>query len=240
MIGAALRVLFIYFCAGVVVSEQQKGWSELFRVNLLEGNHKPSIPIFVLIGMWAKVDRATASVINCDHAFRCVCFQVSSACNIWYSLRSSRGGFRWPSIAISFILSLHTAWDVPQTKQVIALRLQRTIRRYVWSFIVAGVILQIFQASRWVKAPSVQLDLQRSILWLVLVTISVLRLWRAKVFNSLEHISDRPVWRCTGPWIAKIPFTYHRDCAWYCLVECLSLPASHHVAAFELHSIQSS
>ncbi|GAM75680.1 cdc6-related protein [Vibrio ishigakensis] len=56
------------------------------------------------------------------------------------------------SIAISFILEFAYRNSRSSSKEIVALRLS-TIRWYVWSFIVVGVILQIPTAQS-VKAPS--------------------------------------------------------------------------------------
>ncbi len=75
---------------------------------------------------------------------------------------------------------------------MIALRLS-TIRRYVWSAIVAGVILQI--SIRTLGKGTIYSWIYSALFfWFVLVTLSVLRLWRKKVFEVAEKLSDRPVW----------------------------------------------
>ncbi|POB70983.1 AAA family ATPase, partial [Vibrio vulnificus] len=96
------------------------------------------------------------------------------------------------SIAISFILEFAYRNSRSSNKKVVALRLS-TIRRYVWSAIVAGVILQI--SVRTLGKGTIYYWIYSALyFWFVLVTISVLRLWRATVFDVVDRLSERPVW----------------------------------------------
>ncbi|KFK52585.1 ATPase AAA, partial [Vibrio vulnificus] len=96
------------------------------------------------------------------------------------------------SIAISFILEFSYRNSRSSSKDVVALRLA-TIRRYVWSAIVAGVILQI--SVRTLGKGTIYYWIYSALyFWFVLVTVSVLRLWRKKVFEVVDRITERPVW----------------------------------------------
>ncbi|PMJ92104.1 AAA family ATPase [Vibrio sp. 10N.261.55.A7] len=96
------------------------------------------------------------------------------------------------SIAISFVLEFVFRNSRRSSPEMIALRLS-TVQRIVWSVISAGVILQISlrtlgQATiyNWIYSAIV--------LWFVLVSISVLRLWREPVFNTVSTLSEKPAW----------------------------------------------
>ncbi|KZX67661.1 AAA family ATPase [Vibrio sp. HI00D65] len=188
VIGAALKVLFIYFALSWWLTNSKR-MIELFRVNRLEA--KPSPPFLIrLIWYVSRADRAIAWLIAITLSLRVLSSIPSLQHLIFLEI------FTWwilgGSIAISFILEFAYRMGRTSNQEVIALRLS-TIRRYVWSFIVAGVILQISSITLG-KGTIYSWIYSVLFFWFVLVTISVLRLWRAKVFNSLEHISDRPVW----------------------------------------------
>ncbi|EGU30620.1 AAA family ATPase [Vibrio scophthalmi] len=188
VIWAAFKVLFIYF--GLVWwLANSKRLIDLFRVSQLENNNKP--PFWVRI-VWyiSRAHRAIAWLIAITLSLR-VLSQIPSLQHLifleiftWWVL----GG----SIAISFILEFAYRNSRTSSRAVIALRLS-TIRRYVWSIIIAGVIMQI--SIRTLGKGTIYSWIYSALFfWFVLVTISILRLWREKVFESLNDYSDRPVW----------------------------------------------
>ncbi|WP_454441452.1 ATP-binding protein [Vibrio bathopelagicus] len=188
VIWASLKVLFIYFALVWWLSNSTR-LIELFRVNFLEAKQNP--PFLVrLIWYVSRAHRAIAWLIAITISLRILSSIPSLQHLIFLEI------FTWwilgGSIAISFILEFAFRISRTSNKEVIALRLS-TIRRYVWSFIVAGVILQI--SIRTLGKGTIYSWIYSALFfWFVLVTISVLRLWRAKVFDALHHISDRPVW----------------------------------------------
>lgn len=138
VIWAATKVLFIYF--GLVWwLANSKRLIDLFRVSQLESKSNP--PLWVrLIWYISRAHRAIAWLIAITLSLR-VLSQIPSLQHLilleiftWWVL----GG----SIAISFILEFAYRNSRSSSRAVIALRLS-TIRRYVWSIIIAGVILQI-------------------------------------------------------------------------------------------------
>ncbi|MBA5763506.1 ATP-binding protein [Vibrio sp. 404] len=188
VIWAALKVLFIYF--GLVWwLANSKRLIDLFRVSQLESKSNP--PLWVrLIWYTSRAHRAIAWLIAITLSLR-VLSQIPSLQHLilleiftWWVL----GG----SIAISFILEFAYRNSSSSSREVIALRLS-TIRRYVWSIIIAGVILQI--SIRTLGKGTIYSWIYSALFfWFVLVTISILKLWRNKVFEALSHHTERPVW----------------------------------------------
>ncbi|MFN1583860.1 AAA family ATPase [Vibrio rotiferianus] len=188
VVWAGIKVLFIYF--GLVWwLTNSKRIITLFRETQLDNVTTP--PIWVrLIWYISRAHRAIAWLIAITLSLR-VLSEIPSLQHLiileiftWWVL----GG----SIAISFILEFAYRNSRSTSKEVIALRLS-TIRRYVWSAIVAGVILQI--SIRTLGKGTIYSWIYSALFfWFVLVTLSVLRLWRKKVFEVTEKLSDRPVW----------------------------------------------
>ncbi|ROV60790.1 ATP-binding protein [Vibrio ponticus] len=188
VIWAATKVLLIYF--GLVWwLANSKRLIDLFRVSQLESKSNP--PLWVrLIWYISRAHRAIAWLIAITLSLR-VLSQIPSLQHLilleiftWWVL----GG----SIAISFILEFAYRNSRSSSRAVIALRLS-TIRRYVWSIIIAGVILQI--SIRTLGKGTIYSWIYSALFfWFVLVTVSVLRLWREKVFESLASHTERPVW----------------------------------------------
>ncbi|WP_159656544.1 ATP-binding protein [Vibrio atypicus] len=188
VIWAGLKVLFIYF--GLVWwLANSKRLIGLFKQTQLENNPKPALWIR-LVWYVSRAHRALAWLIAITLSLR-VLSEIPSLQHLiileiftWWVL----GG----SIAISFLLEFAYRNSSSSSPEVIALRLS-TIRRYVWSAIVAGVILQI--SMRTLGKGTIYYWIYSALYaWFVLVTISVLRLWRTKVFDTIAHITDRPVW----------------------------------------------
>ncbi|MGY5538641.1 AAA family ATPase [Vibrio brasiliensis] len=188
VIWAGLKVLFIYF--GLVWwLANSKRLIRLFKETQLESNAKPALWVR-LIWYISRANRAIAFLIAITLSLR-VLSGIPSLQHLiileiftWWVL----GG----SIAISFILEFAYRNSRSSNPEVVALRLS-TIRRYVWSAIVAGVILQI--SMRTLGKGTIYYWIYSALYaWFVLVTLSILRLWRSKVFATVEPLTDRPVW----------------------------------------------
>ncbi|MDA0111382.1 ATP-binding protein [Vibrio sp. La 4.2.2] len=96
------------------------------------------------------------------------------------------------SIAISFILEFVHRNSFATSKEIVTLRLS-TVRRYVWSFIVAGLVLQI--AAQTLGKGTIYYWISSFFsLWFALITITVIVMWKDTVFSSLEKISEKPLW----------------------------------------------
>ncbi|UTZ30816.1 ATP-binding protein [Vibrio campbellii] len=187
VIWAGTKVLFIYLGLFWWLANSKRIIT-LFRETQLDNVAKP--PIWVrLIWYISRAHRSIAWLIAITLSLR-VLSQIPSLQHLtileiftWWVL----GG----SIAISFLLEFAYRNSRSTSKEVIALRLS-TIRRYVWSAIVAGVILQI--SIRTLGKGTIYSWICSAVFfWFVLVTLSVLRMWRKKVFEAAEKLSDRPV-----------------------------------------------
>ncbi|AXB31402.1 ATP-binding protein [Vibrio campbellii] len=188
VIWAGTKVLFIYLGLFWWLANSKRIIT-LFRETQLDNVAKP--PIWVrLIWYISRAHRAIAWLIAITLSLR-VLSQIPSLQHLtileiftWWVL----GG----SIAISFLLEFAYRNSRSTSKEVIALRLS-TIRRYVWNAIVAGVILQI--SIRTLGKGTIYSWICSAVFfWFVLVTLSVLRMWRKKVFEAAEKLSDRPMW----------------------------------------------
>lgn len=188
VIWAGLKVLFIYF--GLVWwLANSKRLITLFKETQLENKAKPALWVR-LIWYFSRANRAIAWLIAITLSLRVLSTIPSLQHLIFLEI------FTWwvlgGSIAISFILEFAYRNSRTSIQEVIALRLS-TIRRYVWSAIVAGVILQI--SMRTLGKGTIYYWIYSALYaWFVLVTISVLRLWRGKVFEIIAHHSEHPVW----------------------------------------------
>ena len=188
VIWAAFKVLFIYFGLMWWLSNSNR-LIELFRVSQLESKSHPAFWVRIV---WyiSRAHRAIAWLITITLSLR-VLSQIPSMQHLifleiftWWIL----GG----SIAISFILEFAYRNSRSSSRSLISLRLS-TIRRYVWSIIIAGVVMQI--SIRTLGKGTIYNWIYSALFfWFVLVTISILRLWREKVFILLNEYSERPVW----------------------------------------------
>ncbi|MGR5175229.1 AAA family ATPase [Vibrio parahaemolyticus] len=96
------------------------------------------------------------------------------------------------AIAISFILEFVQRNSLATSKTVAALRLS-TVRRYVWSFIVAGLVLQI--ASQTLGKGTIYYWISSFFtLWFALITLSVIIMWKKTVFESLDKVAEKPLY----------------------------------------------
>lgn len=160
-----------------------------FRVNVLDATPNPSIYVRFL---WyiSRANKAIALLIAISISLRVVA-KIQSLQHIalldifvlWVL-----GG----SIIISFILEFANRSKRSFNKKIIALRLS-TIRRYVWSVIVAGVILQISMITLG-KGTIYNWIYNLLYFWFILVTISVIRLWRDYIFQYIDNEQEKPIW----------------------------------------------
>ncbi|WP_260258445.1 AAA family ATPase [Vibrio intestinalis] len=188
VIWAGLKVFFIYLGLTWWLTNSQR-LINLFREAQLENQTKPALWVRVI---WyiSRAHRAIAWLIAITLSLR-VLAAIPSLQHLilleiftWWVL----GG----SIAISFILEFAYRNSRTSSAESIALRLS-TIRRYVWSAIVAGVILQLSLHTLG-KGTIYYWIYSALFFWFVLITISVLGIWRSTVFATVEKLSDRPVW----------------------------------------------
>ncbi|XHF86636.1 ATP-binding protein [Vibrio sp. HN007] len=94
------------------------------------------------------------------------------------------------SIAISLILEFVARHSKTSNQKIIALRLS-TVRRYVWSIICAGVVLQI--SMRILGKGTIYYWISSTFtIWFALITVLTLRNWRPVVFASAEKIVEKP------------------------------------------------
>ncbi|MGF1755541.1 ATP-binding protein [Vibrio makurazakiensis] len=162
---------------------------QAFKTNILDAQAMP--PVWVrLIWYISRANKALAWLIAITLSLR-ILSEIPSLQHLIY-LEIFTWWVLGGSIAISFILEFTYRNSRSSNKEMVALRLS-TIRRYVWSVIIAGVILQISVRTlgegtiyNWIYSVL--------FFWFVLVTLSVLRLWRPIVFEAISCISERPWW----------------------------------------------
>lgn len=188
VIWAGTKVFFIYLALMWWLTNSQK-IIQLFKETVLDPNPKPSIFIRA-IWYLSRAHKALAWLIAITLSLRVLSGIPSLQHLIFLEI------FTWwvlgGSIAISFILEFAFRNSRSSSKETIALRLS-TIRRYVWSAIIAGVIVQI--SIRTLGKGTIYYWIYSALFfWFVLVTISALRIWRKKVFESIMNIPERPWW----------------------------------------------
>ncbi|MCK6264977.1 ATP-binding protein [Vibrio sp. ZSDE26] len=188
VIWVALKVFAIYFVLTWWLTNSQRLIS-IFRETQLGVNTAP--PIWVRI-IWylTRAQRAIAWLVAITLSLRVLSSIPSLQHLIFLEI------FTWwvlgGSIAISFILEFVYRHSRRSSPEMIALRL-KTIQRYVWSAIFAGVVLQI--SLRTLGQATIYHWIYSALFfWFVLVTLSVLRLWRIHVFEIVTQQTDRPVW----------------------------------------------
>ncbi|WP_117235533.1 AAA family ATPase [Vibrio maerlii] len=94
------------------------------------------------------------------------------------------------SIAVSFLLEFVYRHSRAAGKDAAKLRLS-TIRRFVWSAIVTGVILQL--AGMTVGIGTIYYWISSLVVfWYAFITFTVLRMWKATVFESVEAQAEQP------------------------------------------------
>ncbi|KJY81516.1 ATPase AAA [Vibrio galatheae] len=188
VIWAGVKVMFIYLTLIWWLANNSR-IIQSFKSSSLESNSNP--PIWVR-SLWylSRANIALAWLITITLSLR-VLAEIASLQHLiileiftWWIL----GG----AITISFILEFTYHNSRTSNPMLTALRLS-TIRRYVWSIIFAGVILQI--SIRTLGKGTIYYWIHSALLlWFVLVTISALYMWRETVFERVKQIAERPVW----------------------------------------------
>ncbi|MBW3697838.1 ATP-binding protein [Vibrio sp. T187] len=188
VIWAGTKVFFTYLALTWWLANSKR-LIRAFKSNILDAQTLP--PLWVrLIWYVGRANKAIAWLIAITLSLR-ILSEIPSLQHLIY-LEIFTWWVLGGSIAISFILEFAYRNSRASSKESIALRLS-TIRRYVWSVIVAGVILQI--SVRTLGEGTIYNWISSALFfWFVLVTVSVLRLWRAKVFEATSKISEKPWW----------------------------------------------
>ncbi|AUI86106.1 AAA family ATPase [Vibrio azureus] len=186
VIWSSVKVLFIFAILFWWLSNSKR-MTDLFRQRHL--NEVISPPVWVrLVWYICRANKAIAWLIALILSIR-VLSQLPSLQHLsifeiftWWIL----GG----AIIINIILEF-TARNVrgagPKTLKLCLI----TIRRYIWSIIIAGVILQISMQTlgkgtiySWISSVV--------FVWFVLITLAVLRLWRETVFQAADKVVEQP------------------------------------------------
>ncbi|OIQ26323.1 AAA family ATPase [uncultured Vibrio sp.] len=188
VIWVGIKVLFIYFLlmwwlrnSGRIIN--------LFHDTQLNVAAKP--PMWIR-GIWylSRAHKAIAWLIAITFSLRVLSIIPSLQHLIFLEI------FTWwvlgGSIAISFILEFVFRNSRRSSPNMIARRLT-TVQRIVWSAIFAGVILQISLRTLG-QATIYHWIYSLLVIWFVVVFVSILRLWRKPVFDTISTISDKPAW----------------------------------------------
>ncbi|WP_165311393.1 AAA family ATPase [Vibrio ziniensis] len=187
-IWSVCKVLFIYFLL-VWWLRHSRRLIELFRNTYLKDKSEPSLWARII---WyaSKANKAIAWLIAITLSLQ-VLAEIKSLqhlvfleifiCWIW-------GG----AIAVSLILEFTYRTSHTSNKTLMALRLS-TIRRIVWTVIITGVILQLSMRTLG-KGTIYYWILNTMYAWFFVMIVSVLNLWRERIFAYAEKASDRPLW----------------------------------------------
>ncbi|MFV0446865.1 MAG: AAA family ATPase [Vibrio sp.] len=187
-IWSVCKVIFIYFLL-IWWLRHSKRLIELFRTTYLKDRADP--PLWARI-VWyiSTANKAIAWLIAINISLQ-VLAEIESLQHlvfleifIWWIW----GG----SIAVSLILELTYHTSHTSNKALIALRLS-TIRRIVWTVIVTGVIVQLSMRTLG-KGTIYYWILNTMYAWFFVMIVSVLNLWRERIFAYAEKASDRPLW----------------------------------------------
>ncbi|MCW8348527.1 ATP-binding protein [Vibrio sp. ZSDZ65] len=187
VIWAALKVFFIYSLLMWWLANQKRLF-EQFKQHVASNMSKP--PIWVRI-IWyiGRASRAIAWLIALTLSLRVLSSIDALEHLIYLEI------FTWwvlgGSIAISFILEFAHRNSMASSPVIVALRLS-TIRRYVWSFILAGVVLQISSETLG-KGTIYYWIYSLFSFWFAFITVTVLMMWKPTVFQSLERVTEKPL-----------------------------------------------
>lgn len=187
VIWVGVQVFFIYSILMWWLANEKRLF-EQFKAHVAAAMTKP--PIWVrLIWYIGRASKAIAWLIAITVSLR-VLSSIDALSQLYYIEL-----FTWwilgGSIAITFILEFVQRNSLATNKTVAALRLS-TVRRYVWSFIVVGLVLQI--ASQTLGKGTIYYWITTLFsLWFALITLSVIIMWKKVVFESLDKISDKPM-----------------------------------------------
>lgn len=186
VIVVGLKVFLVYLLLTWWLANNKR-FLNGFRETQLEGNGEPA---FWAKGIWYlfKANVSIAWLIAITVTLQILSELPSLQHLVFLEI------FTWwvlgGSIAISLILEFVARNSKTPNKQITALRLS-TVRRYVWSFIVAGVVLQI--SMRTLGKGTIYYWIYTVFtVWFILITITTLRKWRPIVFTSAEKISEKP------------------------------------------------
>lgn len=187
-IWSVCKVLFIYFLL-VWWLRHSKRLIELFRNTYLKDKSEPSLWARVV---WyaSKANKAIAWLIAITFSLQ-VLAEIKSLQHLVY-LEIFIWWIWGGSIAVSLILEFTYRTSHTSNKALMALRLS-TIRRIVWTVIITGVILQLSMRTLG-KGTIYYWILNTMYAWFFVMIVSVLNLWRERIFTYAEKASDRPLW----------------------------------------------
>ncbi|GMQ46553.1 ATP-binding protein [Vibrio sp. 10N] len=187
VIWVGLQVFLIYSLLMWWLANERRLFDQ-FKSHVTASMNKP--PIWIrLVWYLSKASKAIAWLIAITVSLR-VLSSIDALSQLYYIEL-----FTWwilgGSIAISFILEFVQRNSLATNKTVAALRLS-TVRRYVWSFIVVGLVLQI--ASQTLGKGTIYYWITSLFsLWFTLITLSVIIMWKRVVFDSLDRIPEKPI-----------------------------------------------
>ncbi|MBL4276513.1 ATP-binding protein [Vibrio fluvialis] len=187
-IWSICKVLLIYF---VLIGwiRNSKHLIDLFWQSYLKDKQSPSL-LARVIWYISSANKAIAWLIAIT-----LSLQVLSAIKSLQHLVYLEIFIWWiwgGAIAVSLILEYTYRSSHTSNKALIALRLS-TIRRIVWTVIITGVVLQLSMRTLG-KGTIYTWILTTMYLWFLLMIISVLSLWRERIFAVVEKTPDKPLW----------------------------------------------
>lgn len=159
-----------------------------FKISKLKSTRNPSLWIRA-IWYCSRAHKAIAYLLLITATLRIISTLPSLQHLIFLEI------FTWwilgGSIAVSFILEFAYRNSKHNKKEAIALRLS-TIRRYIWGFIVAGVILQI--SARTLGQGTIYAWINSVVyLFFIFLTIMTLKQWNSTIFNRIEQLETYPL-----------------------------------------------
>ncbi len=187
-IWSVCKVVFIYFLL-IWWLRHSKRLIDLFRNSYLKDKSSPSIWARA-IWYLSKANKAIAWLVAITFSLQ-VLAEIKSLQHlvfleifIWWIW----GG----AIAVSLILEMTYRYSHTSNKELVALRLS-TIRRIVWTIIITGVVLQLSERTLG-KGTIYYWILNTMYAWFFIMIVSVLNLWRERIFAFAEKAADRPLW----------------------------------------------
>ncbi|MBY8297944.1 ATP-binding protein [Vibrio fluvialis] len=187
-IWSICKVLLIYFLL-IGWLRNSKHLIDLFWQSYLKDKQSPSL-LARVIWYISSANKAIAWLIAIT-----LSLQVLSAIKSLQHLVYLEIFIWWiwgGAIAVSLILEFTYRSSHTSNKALIALRLS-TIRRIVWTVIITGVVLQLSMRTLG-KGTIYTWILTTMYLWFLLMIISVLSLWRERIFAVVEKTPDKPLW----------------------------------------------
>ncbi|CAH0525957.1 AAA family ATPase [Vibrio hippocampi] len=158
------------------------------KQNVSQSTTRP--PFWVhLILLFGKAQKSIAWLIAITLSLR-VLSQIEALVHLRY-LETLTWWILGGSIAISLTLELVHRYSLSTGEELVKLRLS-TLRRYVWSAIAAGLVLQI--AAETVGKGTIYYWIVSFFwFWFILITLSVILMWKKRVFHTLERIPEKPL-----------------------------------------------